>query len=302
MQLNGKFLVLTFGRAGGKLALRLETDNTTDKELLELDYSEREDLIDEIMEVFQEQRQECLNELSRPMLGSLHKFEVEIENNLMDGSAEPLPQKYLRNCFGLTKNKIHLLLRDLDWAIIFWQLSAEMKNFLYCEEQQNKKISAAANRQDNFAPNLTVFIYESPVMPKLDHQFPLSSLKKGYPLGKPLPQDSGTVSDELDFYSFPIVAHREEYKQYIHLRSGCTYYWAELHYYSNEENNHLLLARSSIIFKPQLLSIEPLLYSANTEQQAAYKLYELSNSIPTTPQHSRKSSPYIEPFSSVAIA
>ena len=252
---------------------QIQADFCAERSELQLDSKEREELIDEVFEVLVEQHSESLNDLTLPLWGSLHKF--ELEQDRASGRANPLPFNYLVDRLGLTKNKLHLILRDMEWAVIFWQLSTSIKNKTLQEE---RRLLQVHNNQtyDGEDSNLSIVVHESPAMPQFAHQSKLTSfhgscLHNYY-------QENG--NSETHYCSFSVGS--DEYKRYVYLHNGCNYYWAELYHYNSEYCRHVLLARSLIIFKPELFELSPLPVSASKEEQAAHKLYELSNSIPET--------------------
>ncbi len=261
-----------------------------------LDQEEHEDLIDEIFEVIAEQRAESINDLNSPLLQSLHKF--ELEQDYTGVMIEPLPHNYLNDGLGLTKNKIHFILRDMEWAIIFWQLSTDMKKIIHQKKQEQNR--QAYNQEEE--SNLSIVIHESSTIPKLTHQSKLAKFANfanfdsdlgnnslstinwfnntNFSLSEHLHNKFNALNQkETGFYSF--VVSSEEYKRYIYLSNGRRYYWAEIYYYNRDTDRYVLLSRSSIVFKPQLLQVQQMSPPSDTETQMTYQLYELSNFRPS---------------------
>ncbi|WGK68443.1 hypothetical protein P0082_08115 [Candidatus Haliotispira prima] len=263
-----------------------------------LDSDEHEDLVDELFEILAEQRSESLNDLASPLVESLHKFELEPDR--ASGLADPLPDRYFFDRLGLTKNKLHFILRDMEWAVIFWQFSTDIKSAIQQEEQRLQQIRSG--RPKSPAPdsvqgeidgsNLSIAVHESPTMPQFGRQCKLGSFQGNY-LRDYYQGVDGTATltrdrdcktkAETNFYSFSV--NSDEYKRYVFLRNDCNYYWAELYHYNIDYRRFVLLARSSIILKPKLLQYESQMTQSEDSVSSAdkiCKLYELSNTIPTS--------------------
>ena len=264
-----------------------------------LDEDEREELIDEVFELLAEQHLESLNDLTSPLRESLHKFELELDRT--SNLASPLPADYLLNCQGLTKNKLHFMLRDMEWAVVFWQLSSEIQAIIQDEERslyqrrnghlpQYEYPTTAGEWEES---SLSIVIHESVNMPKFGLQSrpgtSQGSFARAYHRGRVRPSRDGQVAGirglgsleggaETILYSFSVNSH--DYKRYVYLRSNCNYYWTELYKYDIEHHCRLLLARSAIIFKPALLQLDMLAPASSGEEQTIRKLYEFSNSVP----------------------
>ncbi len=250
-----------------------------------LDSGECEGLVDEVYETLAEQRSESQNDLTLPLRGSLHKFELELDR--ASGLAEPLPGDYFSDSLGLTRNKLHFILRDMEWGVIFWQLSTDIHNIIKHEEQSAGPRNGQVEIEES---SLTIALHESPIMPKFGRQCNLGSFQGNYlrdyyqGISHSGISTQALSSKRIETNSYSFSINSGEYKRYVFLRNDHNYYWAELYHYNGEYDHRVLLARSSIIFKPRLLEF-PSTPKACTE--AAAELYQLSNSIPEgIPLHS----------------
>lgn len=183
---------------------------------LKFDETDKEVLLEEIVEAYEENKLEKQLSTNLAMLMKSKKFSLvdDVDDFLFDqDDSEELIDLNLQK-----ESKIHLMLRDPHWGFSYWSFcNTDLISIKRCEQGS-----------EPWALFLRVFKCKEGESCKIK--------RKNY----------------LEFEYFDITIDTEDYKWYINLPDIGCYYYVELYLSKGEQKSLEVLGKSNIIFSPLL--------------------------------------------------